>query len=211
MKEKKPMSNRKIGNTKAKSRKKDRHLKSKQLQLRKKQIASDIRKWDDPILQKVCEPVKSSENVSEEIQALTKALWATEDGIGLAGPQLGIEKRIFVYRPYEGADIEAYINPEITERSDSTGSAVEGCLSYPGVYAQVDRNTKVKLKWTTESGETKEAWQTDRKSICVQHEIDHLDGICKVGDEARKQKPEKFAEEVVVEQVALPLPEAQKA
>lgn len=167
---------------------------------------SDIRVWDDPILKQVCSAVEKTEDVAELVSQLKKVLWATPDGVGLAAPQIGETKRVFVTRMRPLADIEVFINPEIVEKNNTTASAVEGCLSYPNIYTNITRNTKIKLKWQTEDGSIKEEWQSGREAIISQHELDHLDGICLVGDYWRdSNKHVKQSYRASVEQVAVPV------
>lgn len=99
-----------------------------------------------------------------------------EGGIGLAGPQVGILKRIFVMNviPEEGDII--VINPEIVEK-DGESVAYEGCLSLPQMYGQVKRSTNLKLKYQDLNGEFHEMEAEGLKARCIQHEYDHLDGI----------------------------------
>jgi len=95
-------------------------------------------------------------------------------GIGLAAPQVGISKRIIVA---EVDDVKmALINPEIIE---SAGEAidVEGCLSWPGNYGEVSRKAQIKVKALTAQGEEVEIVAEGLLARCLQHEIDHLNGI----------------------------------
>ena len=101
-------------------------------------------------------------------------------GIGLAAPQVGIQKRILVI----DLDIEnpttpphVFINPEITASSASIGTYEEGCLSIPGVYLDVIRPSSIKLSFRDEMGRPKKMNADGLLARCIQHEIDHLNGI----------------------------------
>ena len=101
-------------------------------------------------------------------------------GIGLAAPQVGIQKRILVI----DLDIEnpttpphVFINPEITASSASIGTYEEGCLSIPGVYLDVIRPSSIKLSYRDEMGRPKKMNADGLLARCIQHEIDHLNGI----------------------------------
>ena len=110
-------------------------------------------------------------------------LLATKDGVGLAAPQIGVEKQVIVYRSGSSANkVETMINPIIVESGKLTNIHKEGCLSFPGFTADVKRPILVKVKWKDESGSDKTEEFTGFRSIVIQHEIDHLQGICRVGE-----------------------------
>ena len=102
------------------------------------------------------------------------------NGIGLAAPQVGVAKRVLVVdvsppdgpsQPYRMA------NPELLWRSDERATAEEGCLSLPDHYAEVTRPARVRVRYLDEAGETRELEAEGLLARCVQHEMDHLDGI----------------------------------
>ena len=95
-------------------------------------------------------------------------------GIGLAANQVGLTKRIFVMNV--GNSMKEYINPEIVEFHDEVKNQ-EGCLSFPGVYANVKRHGRIKIKAMTLMGNIIEEELTGIDAICFQHELDHLNGI----------------------------------
>ena len=138
-----------------------------------------IRIWGDPILTKRAAAV---DRVTKDERRLIDNMFETmeaADGAGLAAPQVGVSKRIFVFR--RGDDFHALINPKILQREGSkTGD--EGCLSIPGAQGKVQRAAKVlisgrdqrgkAIEWECEDGE-----EQGRAGAAVQHELDHLDGI----------------------------------
>ena len=141
--------------------------------LRKQLIIKDKNK-----LQEKCSPVSVKEG--EEIGVrLLHELRQSESGIGLAANQIGIQKRVCVVNVKEPLVL---INPKIVERSEKMFPFAEGCLSFPKKNAKTERHNSVvveadnhdgKLTFSAESGDINDAFET----ACVQHEIDHLDGI----------------------------------
>ena len=101
-------------------------------------------------------------------------------GIGLAAPQIGELKRIVVMdlsKEGEPNDPIVMINPEILKYSDDTVTTEEGCLSIPEIYYDVERPAEVTVRYTDLDGKTVERDAKDRLAICIQHELDHLDGV----------------------------------
>lgn len=144
----------------------------------------NIRLNGDDILRKKCKVV---DKIDKRLLTLIKDMGDTmyeADGVGLAAPQVGILKRIFVIDVYDGEGLRVFINPEILETS---GSQVgdEGCLSLPGESAIVERPNYVKVKATNEKGEefVLEAEELLARAVC--HENDHLDGVLYI-DKAQK-------------------------
>ena len=100
-------------------------------------------------------------------------------GIGLAGPQVGALLRVITIdlMPDEKPAPLALINPEIVALSDDLATREEGCLSLPGQYAEVTRPARVKVRYLDPSGARREVEADGLLAACLQHEIDHLDGI----------------------------------
>jgi peptide deformylase len=101
-------------------------------------------------------------------------------GIGLAAPQVGVTKRILVIdvSPKEGPrEPIRMANPEIVWRSESLAIYEEGCLSLPEQYADVERPEKVRVRYLDEKGAAQEREAEGLMATCIQHEIDHLDGV----------------------------------
>ena len=104
------------------------------------------------------------------------------DGIGLAACQVGILKRIIVYDVKyieEDGKKEGHIliNPKIVSRSKSMIEVEEGCLSFPDIYKVVKRHEKVTVEYTDIKGKKKRITAKDIEAVCLQHELDHLDGV----------------------------------
>lgn len=134
----------------------------------------------DPRLKQVCSPV---EEVNDETRRLLENMLETmydAPGIGLAAPQVGVLKRIIVVdvsREDEERAPLKMVNPELTWVSDHDASYDEGCLSLPEHYAEVVRPAEIKVDYLDESGAKQELAADGLLATCVQHEIDHLDGI----------------------------------
>ena len=132
----------------------------------------------DEILTKKCKPVTK---VTDRINVLCEDMLETmreADGVGLAAPQVGVMKRIFVCRPELDKFEQEYvmINPEIIEKEGEQES-VEGCLSVPGYIGILKRPERVKLRAMNLDGEIKEYEFSDFAATCIMHENDHLDGV----------------------------------
>lgn len=154
----------------------------------------------DPRLKQVSEPVTQ---VTDETRALMDDMLETmydAPGIGLAAIQIGVAKRIIVIdlqKPVEGQDEDEestgedgnkreikrekrpmyFINPEITWASDDFVVCEEGCLSVPDLYEEVERPSRVKVKYLDYHGKEQELDAEGMLAVCIQHEMDHLQGI----------------------------------
>ena len=134
----------------------------------------------DPRLRAVADPVVQ---IDAEIRQLVRDMLETmydAPGIGLAAPQVGELKRIVVMdlaREDEPKAPLVMINPEILKFSEETVTTEEGCLSIPELYYDVERPAEVTVRFTDLEGNTVEREATERFAICVQHELDHLDGV----------------------------------
>ena len=136
--------------------------------------------WPDPRLTEICAPVAE---ITPEIERLAEDMLETmyaAPGRGLAGPQVGAMARIFVmdvaWRDGD-PDPKVCINPTLEEIGEDRAVGTEGCLSIPGVTAQVCRPTRVRMAWTTLDGTRRVAALDGFAAICAQHELDHLDGV----------------------------------
>ena len=134
----------------------------------------------DPLLRKVSEPVSS---VNTEIKNLMDDMLETmyaAPGIGLAAVQIGVLKRIIVIdlsKDGEKKNPLFIVNPEITFKSNELISYEEGCLSIPNQFAEVKRPSSCKVNFLDYDGKKKEINANGLLATCIQHEVDHLDGI----------------------------------
>lgn len=133
-----------------------------------------IRTGNDPVLRQVAKPVPTvTKAVERLLNDMAETMYDAE-GVGLAAVQIGILKRLVVIDIGDG--LVELINPEIIETSGSQVDA-EGCLSLPGVHGDVERAQKVTVRAWNRSEEMVEYEAEDMFARCVQHELDHLNGI----------------------------------
>ena len=133
----------------------------------------EIRTQGDPVLEKVCKPVKT---MTPRLQGLVDDMLETmyeANGVGLAAPQVGVVRRIVVIDVGEGPYV--LVNPEIIEK-DGEQTGQEGCLSVPGVYGIVTRPEHVKAKAFDKDMKPYEIEAEGLFARAICHELDHLDG-----------------------------------
>ncbi len=134
----------------------------------------------DPILRKICTPIEKIDNsVKNLMQEMLETMYAAP-GIGLAAIQVGILKRLVVIdisKDKEKKEPLFLINPEIVKKSESTSIYEEGCLSLPGQFAEIERPAECSLKYLDLNGNQKNLRATGLLSTCIQHEVDHLNGV----------------------------------
>jgi peptide deformylase len=142
----------------------------------------------DPVLRQISTSVEA---VDDELRALIADMFETmyhAPGIGLAAVQVGVPKRLLVMDLQEPVDPEdpespavkdprVFINPEILAHSDHEVPYTEGCLSVPDQYAEVMRPDRIRARWLDEHGEAHEEDLDGLLAVCLQHEMDHLEGI----------------------------------
>lgn len=139
-----------------------------------------IIKAPDPILKKRCAPIKQ---VDDDIRRLMDDMLETmyaAPGVGLAAPQVGVPKRIIVVdtsNPQEDRLPLLMANPEIIQASADLQLREEGCLSFPDQYEEVERPATVRVRYLDHENEIREIDAEGLQAVCVQHEIDHLDGV----------------------------------
>jgi peptide deformylase len=131
--------------------------------------------FGDPILRKAAKPVEAvTDKIVKLLDDMAETLYAAEGRAGLAAPQVGILRRVIVMDCGEG--LIELINPRIVESSGEQ-LGPEGCLSYPGYYGEVKRANYVKITTWNRKGETIELEGEGFLARCIQHEIDHLEGV----------------------------------
>ena len=134
----------------------------------------------DARLRAVADPIIE---VDDEIKTLARDMLDTmydAPGIGLAAPQIGVMKRIVVMDlapEGEPADPLVMINPEITHFGEQMQVTEEGCLSIPELYYEVERPNEVTVKYTDLDGKEVVREAEGKLAVCIQHELDHLDGV----------------------------------
>lgn len=135
----------------------------------------EILPFGDPVLRKKCRPItEMTPRMEQMLNDLKETLYDKPGRAGLAAPQIGMLRRAVVMDLGEG--FHEFINPEIVECSgEQTG--MEGCLSYPHYYGNVKRYDKVKLAYMNRKLEQKTLEAEGYLAVCIQHELDHLDGV----------------------------------
>ncbi|MCX7587963.1 peptide deformylase [Phenylobacterium sp. 58.2.17] len=134
----------------------------------------------NPVLKEVSQPVAK---VDDELRALMDDMLETmydAPGIGLAAIQIGVPKRVIVMDiagPDEEKAPRYFVNPEIVWSSEDTAPYEEGCLSIPDIYDEVERPARVKLKYLNYQGEEVIEDADGLFAVCIQHEMDHLEGV----------------------------------
>jgi peptide deformylase len=134
--------------------------------------------YPDPVLRKVADPVRAfDEDLVRIVAAMFERMIASK-GVGLAAPQVGLKKRILVLSASgEAKDNLALINPTIVARSGPDTVFDEGCLSFPGIYAEVKRPDRCTVQAFDPLGEAIEREYSGFESRIIQHEFDHLEGV----------------------------------
>lgn len=134
----------------------------------------------EPVLRQVAEPV---EDITDDLLKLAEDMAETmyaAPGIGLAANQIGVLKRVIVMdcaREDEEPALWTMFNPEIIGKSEEISKMEEGCLSIPGHNAEVRRPAEVQVRYRDSNGQTQEMQAAGLLAACVQHEIDHLNGV----------------------------------
>ena len=141
----------------------------------------EIIKAPDPRLkQKAEDVVVFDADLSQFVDDMFETMYAAE-GIGLAATQVGVLKRVLVLDVEQGEDgkgqPQEFINPKIVWQSEDTKPYQEGCLSFPGNFAEVRRPDIIEVKFVNRKGESQKIKADGLLSICLQHEIDHLNGV----------------------------------
>lgn len=146
-----------------------------------------VNEADTSVLRKKSAEMKTPLDREEkaEIKALIDSFTCRDDASGLAGPQIGVNKRIIIFRNKTGndrkkkmtpEDYDVLVNPRITQARGEKVKAAEGCLSCPDIQIDVERFPEIKVRALNEKGEKISKRYLDWTARVVQHEIDHLDG-----------------------------------
>jgi len=134
-----------------------------------------------PVLKQVSTPVEGG--VDDGLRALMDDMLETmyaAPGIGLAAVQIGVPKRVIVMdlaREGEAPQPRYFVNPEILWRSEDMAVREEGCLSVPEIYDEVERPARVKVRYLDYHGRQVEEDAEGLYAVCIQHEMDHLEGV----------------------------------
>lgn len=136
----------------------------------------EIRYFPDPVLRERVPPVEEFDDALADLAREMVETMKAADGLGLAGPQVGVLLNIVVVSPdMQPGNERVLVNPEITE-SDGWEVGEEGCLSFPGIYVKIGRFHRVRARYRDLNGETRELEAEGLLARAVQHELDHLEG-----------------------------------
>jgi peptide deformylase len=150
---------------------------------------AQIRQYGDPVLRMAAREVESFDDDLHRLIDRMKRLMKDAYGVGLAGNQVGILRRVFVFQRDED-ELAALVNPRIVEWADETDVEEEGCLSIQGVRVPVERPIAVTVEAKDEEGRDVRLELEGMTARVAQHEIDHLDGtliLDRTDDESRRQ------------------------
>ena len=150
---------------------------------------AQIRQYPDPVLRMPAHDVQAFDEDLHRLAERMKRLMTDAYGVGLAGNQVGMLRRLFVFQRDED-DVLAVVNPRIVERSDETDVEEEGCLSMQGVRVPVERALAVTIEAQDEAGGDVRLQLEGMPARVAQHEIDHLDGtliLDRTDDESRRK------------------------
>ncbi|GMO28699.1 MAG: peptide deformylase [Termitinemataceae bacterium] len=136
----------------------------------------EIIKIGSDILRQKCESVNEITEAHSKLAGEMFKILDASRGVGLAGPQIGVPQRIFVIR-LEGDSPRVFINPSLLETSEETALGEEGCLSIPGVWAELRRPKRVKVQAWNEKGRPFSIEAQGILARAILHEYDHLEGI----------------------------------
>ncbi len=144
----------------------------------RRQLAlAQIRQWPDPVLKLRANDVESFDDDLRRLVERMKALMEDANGVGLAANQVGVVRRVFVFRRAEEDEPVVAVNPRIVDPSDERASDDEGCLSLQRVLVPVERHCSLTLEAQDVEGKPLLLELSGLDARVVQHEVDHLDGV----------------------------------
>lgn len=165
-----------------------------------------IRQFGDPVLRQKAAEVEEITDLHRRLISDMLDTMRDAPGVGLAGPQVGVMERIFVWETDE--EFGAVINPKIVSASDELVDGEEGCLSLPGLYYNVARPRSIVVEGLDENGDPIRWEVEDFRARVFQHEIDHLDGVLFVDRLSEEDRKEALA---ILRDQALGLPIARQS
>jgi peptide deformylase len=137
----------------------------------------NILRYPDPRLHQVARPVETfDERLRQLVRDMAETMYAAP-GVGLAATQVDVHERVVVIDVSDTKDqLQVFVNPKVVGASDERKVYEEGCLSVPGVYDEVERPDRVRVEAFDEHGKPFAIEADGLLAVCIQHEIDHLDG-----------------------------------
>jgi peptide deformylase len=161
-----------------------------QAKARRRVALAQIRQYPDAVLRMRAREVERFDDDLLRLADRMAHLMHDARGVGLAATQVGVLQRLFVFQRAEADEVTAIVNPEITERTEETEVADEGCLSLQGVLVPVERSVAVTIEGQDLKGEPLRLELEEIDARVVQHEVDHLDGVLmleRTTDQSRRE------------------------
>jgi peptide deformylase len=161
---------------------------------RREAALARVRKYGDPVLREQARPVGAVDDVvRDQIREMRRLL---EDAMeaGLAATQIGVLNRVFVYRADPDGPVKAIVDPEVEWSSEETEVAEEGCLSIPGIWIDVERPARVRMRGLDEDGAPIVIEAEMPEARVLQHELDHLDGVLTLDRTSKEQRRDALRE-----------------
>jgi peptide deformylase len=144
---------------------------------RRRLALAQIRQYPDPVLRMKAREVESFDDDLRRLVERMTGLMQDANGVGLAGTQVGVLRRVFVLQAQPEDEPRALVNPKIVDQSEETLTEDEGCLSLSGVTIPVERPLRVTIEAKDETGEDVRLELEEHAARVAQHELDHLDGM----------------------------------
>jgi peptide deformylase len=163
---------------------------------RRRAALSLVRQYPDPVLRMKANEVEDfDDSVTDLVDRMTM-LMDEARGVGLAAPQLGVLRRVLVYRTADDEPVTALVNPRIVSSQDESDNLEEGCLSLGAatVVVEVERPVAVRLEAQTPEGEPVQIEAEGLQARVIQHEVDHLDGVLIIDRTTPEQRKEALAQ-----------------
>jgi peptide deformylase len=163
---------------------------------RRRAALSLVRQYPDPVLRMKANEVEDfDDSVTDLVERMTM-LMDEARGVGLAAPQLGVLRRVLVFRTADDEPVTALVNPRIVSSQDESDNLEEGCLSLGAatVVVEVERPVAVTLEAQTPEGEPVQIEAEGLQARVIQHEVDHLDGVLIIDRTTPEQRKEALAQ-----------------
>jgi peptide deformylase len=163
---------------------------------RRRAALSLVRQYPDPVLRMKANEVEDfDDSITDLVERMTM-LMDEARGVGLAAPQLGVLRRVLVYRTADDEPVTALVNPRIVSSQDESEIVEEGCLSLGAatVVVEVERPVALTLEAQTPDGEPVQIEAEGLQARVIQHEVDHLDGVLIIDRTSPEQRKEALAQ-----------------
>ena len=163
---------------------------------RRRAALAQVRQYPDSVLRMRANEVEELDESVEQLARRMGGLMEEAAGVGLAAPQIGILRRVFVYKVGEEAPLVAVVNPRVVETSDERVSDEEGCLSLAAatVVVEVERAAAVTVEGSSPTGEPVRIEAEGLEARVIQHELDHLDGVLTIDRTTPEQRRAALAQ-----------------